>query len=167
MTWQDDKRWSDRFLPEIKAILGVHLIGEPPVEEDAGHNTDLIVLKMEAVRIACRVRTYEYYQRYPDEFTVRAERPSGNKTELAKIVEGWGQYMFYGFSDEPQQQLIAWVLLDLNVFRLWHSSYLVNHKSLPGKLQSNTDGSSKFYVYQIHHLPQEFIVAQCDTARVL
>ena len=59
-------------------------------KEDAERNTDLIVLKLDAVRIACRVRNHEYITRYGDEFTIRAERPSGVKTELAKIIDGWG-----------------------------------------------------------------------------
>ena len=75
--WRHDKRWSDRFLPEIKRILGEYLIGEPREAEDIERNTDLIVLKMEAVRIACRIRKYEYLLQYPGEFTIRAARPSG------------------------------------------------------------------------------------------
>ena len=31
--WKTDKRWSDKFLPEIKSILGMRLIGEASVEE--------------------------------------------------------------------------------------------------------------------------------------
>ena len=62
--WEQDKRWSDRFLPEIKRILGEHLIAEPPVEEDAERNTDLIVLRLDAVRIACRVRKFQYLALY-------------------------------------------------------------------------------------------------------
>ena len=97
--WKADKRWSDRFLPQIKQILGLHLIDEPPVEEDMRHNTDLIVLRLDAVRVACRVRKYQYYLEYTDEFTVRERRPSGERTELAKIIQGWGDYMLYGFAD--------------------------------------------------------------------
>lgn len=41
---------------EIKSVLGMRLIGEPPIEEDRERNTDLIVLKMEAVRVGCRIR---------------------------------------------------------------------------------------------------------------
>ena len=33
--WEDDKRWSDRFLPEIKGHIGCALISESPIEEDA------------------------------------------------------------------------------------------------------------------------------------
>jgi hypothetical protein len=103
--WQADKRWSDKFLRDIKRILGEHLIGEPPMEEDAERNTDLIVLRMDAVRIGCRVRKHKYRDSYQDEFTIRAGRPSGVKTELAKIIEGWGDYFFYGFSNEDETGL--------------------------------------------------------------
>ena len=69
--WQDDKRWSDRFLPEIKQILGLYLIDEPPIEEDMQRNTDLTVLRLNAVRVACRIRKYEYFLNYGDEITIR------------------------------------------------------------------------------------------------
>ncbi|MFH2059687.1 MAG: hypothetical protein ABIJ59_12390 [Pseudomonadota bacterium] len=32
--WKNDKRWSDRFIPEIKSVLAQHLISESPIEED-------------------------------------------------------------------------------------------------------------------------------------
>ena len=59
--WKNDKRWSDRFLPEIKGIIGTHLITEPPYEEDAERNTDLMVLRL-AIRIGCRVRKFKFFR---------------------------------------------------------------------------------------------------------
>lgn len=164
--WKVDKQWSDRFLPEIKAILGTHLIGEPPAEEDAERNTDLIVLRMEAVRIACRVRQFEYLARYGDEFTIRADRPSGAKTELTKIVEGWGDYFFYGFSDEGAEHLARWTLGSLNVFRLWFMRSLAAMPAgtFPGARRHNGDGSSSFLVFRIRDLPREFVIAQKTAA---
>ena len=117
--WERDKEWTDRLLPRIKRILGEHLIGSAPVEDDAERNTDLIVLRLDAVRIACRMRTYDYYLRYSDEFTIRAGRPSGMKTELAKILEGWGNYFFYGFASQDKTNLVKWTLGDLNAFRIY------------------------------------------------
>lgn len=167
MTWQADKRWSDRFLFEIKGILGQHLIGEPPQEEDAERNTDLIVLRMEAVRIGCRVRRHEFLAKYPGEFTIRASRPSGNKTELAKIIEGWGNYFFYGFCDEAEEALAAWTLLDLNAFRLWHSCRLVAlGGNRPGSTRRNRDGSSGFYVFRWADMPPGSIVASNESASI-
>jgi hypothetical protein len=156
-----DFKWQQRFIPELKRICGEHLIGEAPYEEDAEHNTDLVVLKLEPVRIACRVRTYQYYERYPDEFTIRSDRPSGNKTELAKIVEGWGDYILYGFCTEDESRLTAWTLGNLDVFRLWFNQYIVKHKGrLPGIVQNNHDGSSSFRAFRINELPSGFVVAR-------
>ncbi len=159
--WKRDKQWSDRFIPEIKSILGTYLIGEPPVEEDAKRNTDLMVLKMEAVRIGCRVRTHQYLARYGNEFTIRFGRPSGIKTEATKIIEGWGDYFFYGFSDPESNRLAAWLLGDLKVFRRWFNRYLAANKGkLPGTGQDNRDGSSSFRAFIVGDLPSEFIVGR-------
>jgi hypothetical protein len=159
--WRSDKRWSDRFLPEIKGIIGTHLIAEPPYEEDAERNTDLMVLRLDAIRIGCRIRKFKFASSYPDEFTIRTSRPSGAKTELGKIVEGWGDYFFYGFSDERESELCSWALCDLKVFRSWFSRELTNKKGeMPGKQRTNHDGSSSFAVFNIKDLPQGFVVAR-------
>lgn len=161
-TWQEDKKWSDQFLPEIKMILAEHLIGEPPEEEDAIRNTDLIVLKMEPARIACRIRSPEYCK-YKDEFTIRLERPSGTKTELSKILEGWGDYFFYGIADY-NRHLQSWGLGDLNVFRLWFNQRLfcLDKGLLPGKKKCNPDSSSNFLVFKWHEISESFIVASSN-----
>ena len=162
MSWQRDKRWSDRFLPQIKGILGQHLIGEPPMEEDAERNTDLMVLRMEAVRIGCRVRKHDYYARYPNEFTIRAGRPSGVKTELTKIIEGWGDYFFYGFADQKNERLCAWTLADMKVFRVHYNRMLADMErgQTPGFHKKNNDNSSTFVAFCWDTFPADFVVAQ-------
>lgn len=160
MSWKAEKAWSDKFLVDIKRILGEYLIGEPPREEDAERNTDLMVLRMDAVRIGCRVRRHKYYAAYNGEFTIRAGLPSGAKTELTKIIEGWGDYFFYGFANEGQTGLHAWALADLKAFRLWFNRYLVlNNGRVPGKEQGNTDGSSTFIAFSWKDFPTNFLVA--------
>lgn len=160
--WQADKRWSDRFLTQIKGILGVHLIGEPPAEEDAERNTDLMVLRMDAVRIGCRIRKHQYLARYGDEFTIRAGRPSGVKTELTKIIEGWGDYFFYGFANEDETQLANWTLADMRVFRRTYAKMLVQSQAgvVPGIAKANLDGSSSFAAFRWGQFPPDFIVGQ-------
>ncbi len=56
--WQHDKRWSDRFIPEIRGIVARHLILEAPLERTKQYNTDLIVLRSSpcASRVACVAR---------------------------------------------------------------------------------------------------------------
>lgn len=160
-SWQNDKRWSDGLMTEIKAILGVHLIGEPPIEEDAERNTDLMVLRMDAVRIGCRVRRHQYLSRYGDEFTIRAGRPSGVKTELTKIIEGWGDYFFYGFADEGGRRLSAWTLADMNVFRRSYMRMLAASEPgvFPGIGKMNADGSSSFAAFRWQEFPPDFVIA--------
>jgi hypothetical protein len=159
--WVEDKAWSDRFLVEIKRILGEHLIGAAPQEEDAERNTDLIVLRMDAVRIACRIRHYQYLMKYGEGFTIRTARPSGAKTELAKIVEGWGRYMFYGFANEDESALGIWTLMDLNVFRLWFNGSIVKNAGvIPGEERPNKDGSSTFRGFKYAKMPNGLIVAR-------
>ena len=160
--WGKEKQWSDRFLPEIKSILGVYLIGEPPIEDDKHRNTDLIVLKMEAVRIGCRVRRAKYAGRYGGEFTIRCAIPNGGRTELSKIIEGWGDYFFYGFATEDENSLSLWTLADMNVFRLWHSQQLYKSgaRDLPGQRKTNHDGSSDFVAFRWGELPDDFVVAK-------
>jgi len=161
--WQRDKRWSDRFLPEIKRHIGEHLIGEPPKEEDAERNTDLMVLRMDAVRIGCRIRKHKFLGPYGDQFTIRAGRPSGAKTELTKVIEGWGDYFFYGFSDPEERALSRWLLGDFRVFRVWHSRCLAAGRR-PWKRRDNHDRSSTFHSYHVADIPG-FVVASNWLAR--
>jgi len=157
--WQYQKQWADGFLPEIKRILGEHLISEPPIEEDAEHNTDLMVLRLDAVRIACRIRKYDYLKIYGNEFTIRAGLPSGAKTELTKIIEGWGDYFFYAFCDEQEEHLAKWSLCNLNVFRLWFNRQIIKNKELPGDKIPNRDNSSYFMAFTFSDLPEDFVIA--------
>ena len=163
--WQSDKRWADRFMDEIKFILGFYLIGPANEEEDQFRNTDLVVLKMNAIRIACRIRRNEFFQKYPNEFTIRAGRPSGAKTELAKIIEGWGDYMFYGFTNQRETSLEAWILGDLAAFRGWYTRAVIQNKGqLPGSFHANPDNSSSFFAFDLHDMPEHFIIGAKNTA---
>ena len=164
--WQDDKSKTDNLLPSVKRILGEYLISAAPYEEDAKRNTDLIVLRLEAIRIAVRIRSANYWNdakhpEYRDQFTIRAGRPSGVKTELTKIIEGWGDYFFYGFANADYTELLAWTLGNLKVFRLWHATQTAkDHGCVPGQRCENGDGSSFFYAYNIDELPDNFVIAR-------
>lgn len=164
MEWENDKRWSDRFLPEIKSVCGSLLIEEASVETDQRENTDLIVLRLGETRIACRVRRYSHLAKYGNQFTVRVARPTGARTELSKIMEGWGDYIFYGFESFCGAKLSRWLLGDLKVFRLWHFEQMRKNKVMPGELVRNRDGTS-FRSYLISQLPSEFLFATFDCTR--
>lgn len=144
-SYTKDKRRVDRFEPEIKRILGEHLIATADFERDTKQATDLLVLKLEPITIACRIRDWRYTANYGEEFTIRASRPSGARTELRKVYEGWCQYGFYGFTDPGGERVVWWSLYDFDAFR-------EQLKAKPNKglefirkrLEENGDGSSKF-----------------------
>jgi len=156
--WERQKQWSDKFLPEIKRILGEYLIAEPPIEEDAERNTDLTVLRLDAIRIGCRIRRYKYVEAFGNEFTIRSGRTSGIKTELTKIIEGWGDYFFYGFADSTETKLCQWILGDLKVLRLYINRNLYQHK-VPWTENYNWDNSSSFVSFRHGEIPG-FLVAK-------
>lgn len=153
--WQNNKKWSDIYIPTIKCILGQYFIKTPRIEEDIFRNTDLMTFNMASVRIACRIRRPEYYK-YNDEFTIRQELPSGIKTELDKILEGYGDYLFYGIAGE-NKHLWSWGLGDLKVFRLWFTQKL-EQGILPGIKKYNTDNSSNFLVFKWKEVTDGFVV---------
>jgi hypothetical protein len=119
--YADDRRWADQFIPEIKRIVGPLLLIEAPFEVDTKQAADLITLKVKDLTIACRVRGREYLGRYGWEFTLRLKRDSGAKTEMEKILEGWGNWMFYGFAafnDDHKAGFARRFLIDLSAWRL-------------------------------------------------
>lgn len=151
--WESDKKWSDKFIIEIKRILGEHLISEAPLEEDVYHNTDLMVLKLDSIRIACRIRSNYYLNIYPNDITIRSDRPTGIETELTKIINGWGDYFFYGFANETETQIKSWILISLNNFRQW----LKECNTTQGIKHYNKDGSSSFKSFDITRVPTQVI----------
>lgn len=143
--WLSDKKWSDKFIPEIKYILSDIFVCAAPEHEDQLNNTDLMVFMMKPARVACRIRRFEYLQRYPNDITIRKNRPSGKESELAKLISGFGDYLFYGFSNEDETAIKAYTLIDLSKFRLWFTRYIIiNNGTMPGKEQTNGDKSSRF-----------------------
>lgn len=46
--------------------------------------------------IAARFRRPSYYPRYAHQFTIRPSLSSGAETELSKVVNGYGDWTFYG-----------------------------------------------------------------------
>ena len=162
--WEHDFDWQRAYIPAMKVILANYLITEASADEDQTHNTDLVVLTLDRLRVACRIRTHKYVRNldYRNQFTIRASRPSGTETELAKVLAGWGDYILYGFAGEHGNNLCAWMLGDLRVFRLWHHRQLalLPPRTYPGQGRSNGDGSSTFRAYQIDDLPDDFIIAR-------
>lgn len=165
MNYSSDRAWSDRFIEEIRGIVGPRLLIPAPLERDMHEAADLIILRARDMTIACRVRRPGYAHEYPWDITLRSQRDSGAKTELQKLREGWGDWMFYGHSDQEERSIERWFLIDLHV---WRGEFLKvgiaaglgrrhpNCNVLRSK--SNGDGTH-FVVFDVRRFPPKLVVA--------
>lgn len=153
---KEDMEFSARFIPEIQLILGRTLLTfEVDETEDLEYGTDLLGTfrhTSNKLRIACRVRRAKYL-RY-DDFTVRYDRPSGIKCEYEKIMDGYGDFMVYGFGDELK--LLFWSVLNLEVFRKQIEQGYVSITDKRIKL--NHDRSSRFAIFRYDEFPPSFVL---------
>ena len=143
--YASDRQWSDQFIEQIKWIVGPLLLQPAPIEEDNCRATDLIILTARDRRIACRMRRPGFADRYPDDFTIRSQRDSGAETELSKIVNGFGDWMFYGHADE-NGGICRWLVIDLAA---WRSHRIRNPDRCKPVMKPNGDGTH-FAVFNVN-----------------
>ena len=157
MGYEKDRRWSDQYIPAIKAIVGPYLLTTAPFEWDTKQATDLIVIHARDKTIAARMRRARFAKQYPYEFTIRYQRDTGVSTEYEKIINGWADWMFYGFAaDGDADGLIQrWWLLDLNVFRACLIRRRGDNKLAVEK--PNNDGTS-LLAFNVGKFPRTIII---------
>lgn len=158
--YSTDRQWSDRYIPTIKNIVGPHLVVASPFDIDTQQAADLIVLTARDLRIAARVRRAGYADRYPYEFTVRSKRDNGVTTELAKLISGWGDWMFYGHAADNETPAISrWWLVDLTVWRmkLMREGYKGSWRGLANE-KDNGDGTH-FFAFDLRKFGPSVLVA--------
>ena len=150
MSLRSDFAFQRPYLTHAKRLLGEALLREGTFAEDAIQATDLITLTFQTVTIGCRIRRPRYFPRYAHQFTIRSHRDNGTQTELAKIVEGYCAYLFYGFASARQEgRLRAASLIDLDVFRRWFGDY---GGQPPCEVIDNNDGTHGL-AYNIADMP--------------
>lgn len=148
--YQTNRAWSDRMLPQIKRIVGPHLLEASEFELDAKQATDLIVLNARDMRVAARVRRPGYADKYPFDFTIRSKVASGTETELAKIINGFGDMLFYGHADS-NDVIQRWFLIDLHSFR----AALIRCREIRNKCEKRENGDgTEFYSFDVRWFPE-------------
>ncbi|MFN3662809.1 hypothetical protein [Yoonia sp.] len=143
---------SDRILPEIRSLVGGHLLEVAADPFDMLQATDLMMLDARDIRVAARVRRPGYGNRYPNEFTIRSRVPSGAETVLSKIVNGAGDWLFYGHANASHTGMEAWCLIDLKAFRAGLIRQANGHYIRCGD-KANHDGTW-FKWFDIRSFPQ-------------
>tara|TARA_R100001377_G_C3121800_1_gene86187 strand:- start:29 stop:520 length:492 start_codon:yes stop_codon:yes gene_type:complete len=137
--YKTDRIWSDKFIDAAKEIIGPHLLNVSSFEVDTKEAADFVVVMGKNVTIACRLRRPGYAEIYPWDFTIRTQRDTGVTTELSKIVDGWGDWLFYGHIEEDK--ICRWLLVDLNKFR----AILIRDKDSLG-LKKTPNGDGTYFV---------------------
>lgn len=147
-----NRHWSDKFLPQIGAIVGPHLVCTSSFEVDTQKATDLVMVSAKGLDLACRVRRPGYAEKYPFEFTVRARTRFGAKTEMPKLIDGCGDWMFYGHANSSEI-ISRWWLIDLSAWR----SAMIRDKKIRQSARNiipNKDGSG-FCSFDIRDFPDD------------
>ena len=158
--WEKSKKWADKYVPEIKRVVK-QVAGEiievriADQDKDQHEATDYIV-EVSSGDIACRIREECFWHNFGD-VTLRHSRPSGNKTELEKIKEGYGRWYLYAWDKRfTGGQFIAWVFVDLDKLR---ESGLLNE---PRKVIWNGDESSSFVSISLAELWQAGCITEVN-----
>lgn len=157
MNYSENRLWSDRFIPDIKKIIGPLLLGESTFEVDTKEATDLVIMHTRDLHIAARVRRYGFSDKYPFDFTIRSRSKNGQKTELSKIVDGMADWMFYGHADFNNKSISRWMVLNLDSFR---AALIRKQVNIPREIP-NSDGT-KFVTFDVMKFPENLIIACCD-----
>ncbi|MFH0965328.1 MAG: hypothetical protein V2A58_15110 [Planctomycetota bacterium] len=161
-SYTTDRTWSDQFIPELRRVIGPYVLVPSSLEQDRREASDLVVFQATRLTIACRVRRAGYSSRYPNQFTIRSKRTSGAKTELMKLIEGWGDWFFYGHAAETTPTLTCWWLLNLAA---WRAALILDGR-LPADTrhiisgrQVNPDGATEFQWFDITSFPSALVIA--------
>jgi hypothetical protein len=155
-TYAGDRAWAERFMPEVRAIVGPRLLVPSELEQDRAEATDLIVLRARDMRIGVRMRRTAYLNQYPFDFTIRRQRDNGARTEMDKIIDGWGDWLFYGVA-APDDTIGRWWLVDLNSWR----SQMIRSQGRAGKpvTKKNGDGRTRFTAFNLECFKPGILIA--------
>lgn len=125
---EEDWNWADEREPLIENAVrsvGGKIINIKVAErsKDLEKATDYII-QIKSGEIACRVRRPKdrhgnnIYETYGD-VTFRCSRPSGVKTEIQKLIEGFARWYLYAWTKDKEnpEQFKKWIFFDLDVLR--------------------------------------------------
>ena len=171
------KKWGDRYINAAKRIIKKTYSDQIEIavtsdKLDQEENSDLIMLETDAPifkgksRIAFRMRAFDVWLKYRDEFTIRSKVHFSPVTEIHKIIKGQGDLFLYAFAvaDDNEDEIHYWRLIDLDVFR-----YAVATTKIPFFTKTNYGRNpTDFNVYNVNDFPRmlKLVVAEGPGVRV-
>lgn len=159
-SFDEDFAWQEKFRAHYSEIAKLAVrVDVAPAEEDWKRNTDfvlstVIALPRRDIRISARVRRRKFASSGRRDFTIRLSRPSGVRTEMAKLRDGWSDLFIYGVEAETgSDRLGPWFVGNSAMLR----DYL-NHGGFYAT-RNNHDGSSSLAVVNHDDMPLGFVLA--------
>jgi len=146
--------WQAQYAQQVVRIVAPYLITVADPEVDCKENGDFQISFPRNGTIGCRLRTPEY-AKYTGDVTFRSQSKNGGKTEISKIIEGYGDYFFYGHVDKADN-IWHWYLL---CFQSLRAMFMRKRKLLDREQRKNSDGTA-FLVFSVEDELTDAIVAK-------
>ncbi len=149
--YEANRRWSDLYLPQVKSLVGPHLLDVASFEVDTEEAADLTVLRVSDKRIGVRMRRLEEVKEdWLWQFAIRSKNKFGGLTEFNKVFRGFGDWLFYGFSPSgPVVAVERWFIVRYDSLR-YHYSF--NRGALWRQEKPNWDGTG-LTAFGVHSFP--------------
>ena len=145
-----DWAWAQQHEPEALTFVRNHVwlkcCRDSTLNEDTAEATDYVIETPGRVSIGMRIRRISNTKRRRD-FTLRVARPSGAKTEVAKVAGGYQDiYCYCWINDILGNELDEYIIVDMHKFRM---AGLLEHPD--GSLWTR-DKSAQFAWWEIRTL---------------
>jgi len=126
-------------------------------KEDFQKCGDLVVPEttLEKVYISARVRSYKYWLKYSNDFTIRSYN-KGFPTEFHKIMKGYGDIYFYSFENKEKTGIHDWFVFSLPGFRL------AVENGFDKYAERDNGDRTRFYTFDINSFDPPILLDQKD-----
>ena len=164
-SYEDQKYFSDLMTPIgmsiCEGLSGLSKVSTAVLAsqyEDRTQATDFKIIRTGSA-VAFRVRNHDYLTmmngKYKWSFTLRTHC-RGYKTEFEKIMEGWGDYLFYSYANPDWSDFAHWFVVDLAEFRKYWSCVGDRWvKTTPGKRTDRYGSRQRDISYQAYIQPNK------------
>jgi hypothetical protein len=152
--FEEQFRWQSQFADQVVRIIAPYLITVSRPHVDKNENGDFEIVFPRNGTVGCRLRTPDC-ERFVGDVTFRARSKNGGKTEMTKIVEGYGDFFFYGHVNK-QNTIWHWYLLDYTKLR----AIFIRRPYLLHKQQIQNRDGTKFIVFNAENEIPEAIIGQ-------
>lgn len=159
MNYYQQRRWSDGHMTKVRVAIANEILRTASEHLDQKEATDLEWISPTGwgrLHIAVRLRKHTYFHRFQNQITIRSKSRYGCVTELAKVLDGKSDLIFYAFLNEQETDFLKYTIGDLQVFRQWYRDCEA-FGGLPVE-KRNHDGS-QFLAVDIDELPVNFVYA--------